>query len=63
MNSGRNGMSPNNAGSAPKIVRGEKASTGEGFAQNMRREKDMGKSNKRAEGMAYGEAHLGMRRK
>jgi len=56
----KNGMSPNNSGNVPGLVTGEKAESRAGFAQNVRREKDLGKSNKRAEGVAYGESYLGI---
>tara|TARA_R110000850_G_scaffold32083_3_gene87905 strand:- start:503 stop:694 length:192 start_codon:yes stop_codon:yes gene_type:complete len=52
-------MSPNN-GATPKLVTGAKAESRAGFAQNVRREKDLGKSDKRAEGVAYGESYLGI---
>ena len=55
-----NGMSPNNKGTAPSLVTGARAETRAGFAQNIRREKDLGKSNKRAVGTAYGESYLGI---
>ena len=45
---------------APKLVRGAKARTKAGFAENMKREKALGKSKKRAVGTAYGEAFLGI---
>ena len=59
-NHGRNGMSPNNGGNVPGLVTGEKAESRAGFAQNVRREKALGKSDKRAEGVAYGESYLGI---
>lgn len=43
-----------------KLVRGEKAITRKGFAQNIERERELGKSPKRAVGTAYGEAYLGI---
>jgi len=55
----RNGMSPNN-GSVPKLVTGARAESRAGFAQNVRRERDLGKSEKRATGTAYGESYLGI---
>lgn len=42
------------------LVRGEKARTRKGFAENMEREKELGKSKKRQVGTAYGEAYLGI---
>ena len=44
---------------APSIVRGKKASSPKGFAQNLKREKDFGKKPKEAEAIAYGEADWG----
>lgn len=44
----------------PKLVKGPKAKSRKGFAENIKREKDMGKSKKRAVGTAYGEAYLGI---
>lgn len=43
-----------------KLARGEKAITRKGFAENMKREKELGKSKKRQIGTAYGEAYLGI---
>jgi len=52
-------MSPNN-GAAPKLVRGARAESRAGFAQNVRRERDLGKSEARSRGVAYGESYLGI---
>jgi hypothetical protein len=49
-----------NKGVAPKLVKGAKAETKKGFAQNIKREKMLGKSEKRAVGTAYGESYLGI---
>ena len=60
MNKGKNGMSPNNHGKTPGLVTGERAESKAGFAQNVRRERDLGKSESRAVGTAYGESYLGI---
>lgn len=44
----------------PKLVRGPKARTRKGFAENIKREEKLGKGKKRAVGTAYGEAYLGI---
>ena len=44
----------------PKLVKGPQARTREGFSENVKREKSLGKSEKRAVGTAYGEAYLGI---
>lgn len=41
-----------------KLTRGAKARSPKGFADNMKREKELGKSKKRQVGTAYGEADL-----
>lgn len=43
-----------------KLVTGPKARTRKGFAENMKREKELGKSKKRQAGTAYGEAYIGI---
>lgn len=43
-----------------RLVRGAKARTAPGFAENIKREKALGKSEKRAVGTAYGESYLGI---
>lgn len=42
----------------PKLVKGQKARTNKGFQENIKREKALGKSEKRAVGTAYGEDYL-----
>lgn len=42
----------------PKLVKGQKARTNKGFQENIKREKSLGKSEKRAVGTAYGEDYL-----
>lgn len=42
------------------LAKGKKAVTPKGFAENIKREKELGKSKKRAVGTAYGEAYLGI---
>jgi len=44
-----------------KIERGKKALTGQGFRHNIEVMKDAGYKDKRAQGMAYGEAGLAKR--
>lgn len=42
----------------PKLVKGKKAKMPKGFEQNIKRERELGKSKKRSVGTAYGEADL-----
>lgn len=49
--------------SVPKLVKGKKASTGKGFAQNIKREAMMGRGKKQAVAVAYAEADRGMKKK
>lgn len=44
----------------PKLIRGPKARTAKGFAENIKREKELGQTRKRAVGTAYGEAYYGI---
>lgn len=54
----KSGASNKNA--VPKLARGKKAVTKKGFSENIKRERMLGKSTKRAVGTAYGEAYLGI---
>lgn len=47
---------------AEPLAKGPAARSEKGFAQNIKREKELGKSDKRAVGTAYGEAHLAIDR-
>lgn len=46
----------------PPLIRGKEAKTNAGFQENISRERDLGKSMKRAVGTAYGEADLAKRK-
>jgi len=47
-------------GKVAKLVKGPKAETRAGFHENIVRERELGKSPKRAVGTAYGESYLGI---
>lgn len=49
-----------NKNAVPKLAKGKKAVTRKGFSENIKREKMLGQSTKRAVGTAYGEAYLGI---
>lgn len=49
--------------SYPPLIRGEQARTNAGFQENISREKDMGKSIKQSEAVAYGEARSSYHKK
>lgn len=51
--------SSSKAKKSPAIVRGKKASSAKGFAQNIKRERDYGMKPKEAVAVAYGEADWG----